>query len=403
MVAIKKEDRDYADSLIREIHTLFSNGGLSGESITRYSRLSYILTGLVHIRGYDDYSKEKQQYVDSLLWQHDKVVDLDSFRQIAIDNSKIKGKPTKTEVLFRFHIDENDLKVILESTSFGKEIRIVAKEEYRKIFDSSHNFKTQIKYDDYLEPYTSEGLWCIGQSYGPSHYAALSQAISEVELLRALINLKLTSNVMHYQTQPMQISSISPSKYFFGLVNNEIGLFWKISIGQHKKEDRKIESGNLNLVIETINNFHSLRRCSLVNDVTTCLYIFQEALDNYQRDYTFILLWSIIDILIPDIKNNDVLIRSIYKDIDREIDEILNILHNKRNLFVHQGKYTIFDLLDVNYLKHTIEDLFYFCFKASEKLNNTHELSLMLKKIRDKENTKREKEIIDYLVEKSMV
>ena len=402
MITIKTKERDFVNSLIVEANSLFEGNSLTGNNIVDFNRISYILSGLIDIKGFDKFSREKGSFVESILWKKEEVKDLKTFEKTAQDLLTEKVTPVRAEILFRSHIRKDNIEQIIKNTNYKKSIRILSKEEYTDLLESSYNVQTQYKSDDFFKEYSKTGVWCVFHSYDKNFRSASSKAIFEIEFLRALINFRLGRGRIQVQSKPMQFSEVSPSKYFFELVDDNIG-FWKYSLGQHKTIDKLIDNESLAAVIDFINTVHSLNECSLKDDLKTCIHIYNEALDNYQRDYSFLLIWTIIDILIPDIKNNIKLIKRIYKNISRKQQGIIDILHQKRNLFIHQGKYSIFNISDVNYLKLVVEDLIIFCFNAIEKIRNSNDLTFLLSKVQDRKRTIKEKDIIAYIIEKGLL
>ena len=104
MITIKTKERDFVNSLIIEANSLFEGNSLTGNNIVAFNRISYILSGLIDIKGFDKFSREKGSFVESILWKKEEVKDLKTFEKTAKDLLTEKVTPIRAEILFRSHI-----------------------------------------------------------------------------------------------------------------------------------------------------------------------------------------------------------------------------------------------------------------------------------------------------------
>lgn len=391
-----KKNKKYTEELVCKIHTLYKGAALVGDDITRYDEYIEIISYNCKVTGFDDLVPGKKSFISSIFNPEYNVKSISDFYEKGEELLKKRIDPKEVSILFRAHMDSISFTKIIEKTEFLKNTVILSKKEYFPIINNSHNVKVQNRNDVSFWEYVNEGTWCKFPIKEKNYRTAANAAVNRIELFRAIINFVLNSKRIHIQSHPVQLSDISPSKYFFEIYRDDIA-FWKIPIGNFKFKEKNITESECSSIISFINNIDCLRTTNLKDDVLSALFIYNEAIDSNRFDYSFILLWSIIDILIPQIDKNEKLLKNLYIKGKQKKSNIIDMLHDKRNRFVHGGKFNLLGLSDVNLLKSIIEDLIVFACSVNNVAENSFDIAKILSKVENIKEVDHEIKLLKYV------
>ncbi len=391
-----KKNKEYTEELVSKIHTLYKGVALVGDDIIRYDEYIEIISYNCKVTGFDDLVPGKKSFISSIFLPEYNVKNISDFYKKGEELLKKRIDPKEVSILFRAHMDSISFAKIIEETEFLKNTIILSKNEYLTILNNSHNVKVQNRNNTSFWEYVNEGTWCKFSIKEKNYRTASIAAVNRIELFRAIINFVLNRKRIHVQSNPVQLSDISPSKYFFEIYRDNIA-FWKIPIGNFKFKDKNITELECSSIISFMNSIDCLRKTNLKEDVLSSLFIYNEAIDSDRFDYSFILLWSIIDILIPQIDKNEKLLKSLYVKGKQKQSNIIDMLHDKRNRFVHGGKFNLLGLSDVNHLKSIIEDLIVFACSLNDVAENSFDIAKILSKIVKKNEVDHEIKLLKYV------
>jgi len=128
-----------------------------------------------------------------------------------------------------------------------------------------------------------------------------------------------------------------------------------------------------------------MKDTNLKESIISSIMLLNEAMGCSRYDQMFILLWTIVDVLIPQIDCNDTLLANVFKKGREKRRRTIKMLHDKRNVLIHQGDSSFIDENSVNQLKLIIETLINFCSYVSTAAQTTNEIVFLLSKLKSKD------------------
>jgi hypothetical protein len=382
--------------LILETPLLFSKGALYGDNVRKYSESIDLIAYCCDIPGFEDLTKEKAGFVSAIFHPENKISSIDDFYRIGSELLEKRIDPSEARILFRFHADSGSLGKIIQSSGYRSTLEILGHDDYMPLLKESHNINTQAKYYDGFWEYAEHGTWCQFRRKEKNFRTAATAAINDVEFLRSLINFRLNLGKGHVDLKHVPLSDLPPSRWYFEIYKGSI-YHWRYSFGDWEYKDYVISEDVIAPVIDFIEKVEALRESELKKSIVSSISLYNEAIDSNKYQYVFLILWSIIDILVPRIEKNERLLSNIYLKDREQQAALISLLHEKRNRFVHAGKYEIFSIDDVNYLKKVIEDLVLFAFGASGIAQNAYDIAYLLEKMENPKRAIRELELLEYV------
>jgi len=394
MKKIKIEIKNlFIRNLITETAKLNKGNGLLGNEVFTFSQNTDLIAYNCDISGYPRLSADKQKIVRSALLHHKKVIDYDSFVKEIESIIESQIDPKKASILFRLHVDSETANYISENLNISDKLKIISIDELLSTLKRSHNVVTQMKNKEHFWDYIEDGIWCELSNYNINFSLASNTAVNKIETARSLLNYFLDRKRVHYQSEPQPMVEIPPSKYFFEIYTGEV-VWWKYSIGNYKYIDKSIDPNVSKEIIKECNKVYSIKDNKLKENIISSIFLLNEAMGCSRYDQMFIILWTIVDVLIPQIDCNERLLPNIFKNGREKQKLIIKMLHSKRNILVHQGDSSFINEDSVNQLKLIIDALIYFCISVSEIAQNTEDVISLLFKLKSKKNIDKEISII---------
>ena len=394
-----KRKVEIKDNFIRNLITvtakLYEGNALSGSNITIFHENTDIIAYNCDISGYPKLSAKKQSIVRAAIQPDNGVIDYESFvKEInSIINSQIS--PMKAAVLFRLHTDYETAAAITEKLNIGDELRITTIDEYLPMLKKSHNVVTQMKHTPGFWEYMKNGTWCELSSHNKNFRSATDTAVSRIEVARSMLNFFLDRKRVHFQSKPQPMTEIPPSKYFFEIYERDV-VWWKYSFGNYKYIDKKINQETCDVIVEECNKVYAIKDSKLKESIISSMMLLSEAMGCSRYDQMFIMLWTIVDVLIPKIDCNEKLLANIYKKGREKQKRTIKMLHDKRNVLIHQGISSFIDENSVNQLKLIVETLIQFCCHVSDTAKTTDDIVFLLYKLNSKDIIDREMSLLSF-------
>ncbi len=181
-------------------------------------------------------------------------------------------------------------------------------------------------------------------TYGPE--AAFEIAADRIDLLRVFLNLPSTlGGFTYFRSEPKALSEIPPTPIYviFDQEGKRVTFYFTIEKYDYKLV--KISSNRKSSVQYLLSKFVSkpISKSSW-EYVLNILRQYQKALDASITEFAFLAMWQVFENSIgfeeEMIRNREIQSRvSVFVRLDPISIEILDILIDKRNKFVHSGKY----------------------------------------------------------------
>lgn len=364
------------EDLIKEAISLYSGDGtLKNEAIIHFDIILYIIADKIKFPSNTVNNKEKRNLIMDAL-NHLKDIKNTSYEEFKryIEEGSRKSGWKKYSIVFSLNLSKENMEKLTGIDLDNKTLENVNKDDFcRKIskkFDLDRN----------LHQYFEKAEWCKVTLWVPDEESAFSFGYSFSEQIRSLINFVLASHKIYYQRPPRPLSSIAPSYCYFLFDEEENYINHYYSIWHYDYKQVNISDKDFKKVINFIKEVddldkskeHKLKRMFLES-----LRLYNEALDSDRYEFSFIVLWSIVDILIPNIKNNKEYLKNFFRE-DKKWEQMIDALYNKRNLLIHQGKIFDVDLDDLNLLKFVIDALLKFVFDISKDFQKPEQFKKLI-------------------------
>jgi len=394
---MKIKNEEFCKNLVEAmINDYPANGTFVNNSYEKLHQQIYVLADFLTINEFAYNNSEKRNFIFKVIALSKKANGsnkFEDFLEICREKESEKVKPNHFHVVFSFNSSSS---IYDPSNPLFYNISPVSIKTYDEKacrHDSIGNDYQKLKGNIDLEKFN----WYVFSVKAPTSIIAQNIAVERIENIRALVNFYLISNRIHFQSHPDILTEVFSSVFIY--TTNEDN---EVQLVSHSSEfdmsrfyyDNPETIGNL---LVFLNAYSKIKKCQLKEIVSSCIRIYTVALDSKNREYMFLMLWSIIDVLLPDIKNNYKILCNIFVKENDFIRALVSAMYNKRNLLVHQGHHEIFDLEDINNLKQIIDNLLYFCIKFIPKLASTTELSNLLLKLSSKENIRIDKKLLKII------
>lgn len=401
----KKKILQYAINAIQLYNT--GTTSLSGGNIFKFKRIVYILGNLINIEGFPHnndqkrslisrgiarFSKYKRKSLNSLL----KAIETEVVRwdkQVSnkffvvfpwnVENKTLRG--TRHFIIERMKLKTRSLSYVARNFDF--------KGPYH-LLNQNKNMRGNIRNSTYI----------IVEVFAKNEADAFNTAYQKEELLRALCNFALSYGIISWQWgRPSPLAPINPPSVI--LIFNAERKFVEYWTGgwEYRYKLLRLKPRHLKAIKEIIKDFKKLKSNKLKDILIDCLKLYNYALDEIERGYTFLHLWQILELIalkepsgisLEKVKNR---IKAIYKS-NPVISDVLDALFRKRNQLVHEGKLSNFSLEDVNQIKLIAEGCINFLFSHVNKLKNKEGLHDFYENITQSESRlKRKITVLKYI------
>lgn len=307
-------------------------------------------------------------------------------------------KKYQFNIAFSFNISKE---LIIEK--LNKEIKCININDYiNRYVESNEYLKSENKNSTAFSFQIKNMKWFIIPMYGNNENEAFNKAQENIENLRALINIGIDYKRIHYQSKPMQISTISPSKYYFIFDSkNEYVNSYKTT-EDFNYTNYSINENEESRIME-FNKQINKSKGDIKITLKYCLQLYLLALDNSIYTYSFFVFWSIIETFLPNVDSRILCLKNLYKLTAKREREIIDIVYHKRNISLHQGKYDSIDINDLNFCKQIVDVLLSFVFLISSSFSSLKDIEQILKRMNTKDALMIEMKYIEFINSKIFI
>lgn len=265
---------------------------------------------------------------------------------------------------------------------FNDKIKIYSYKYILKNFDCE-KIKNKAKYVNKIkESFKPSFTYFVIEEYSTDVYRAEDSAVGKIELLRSIINFVDDLGTLHLMGEAKPISLIYPSHAFFAFDSNKNYLaYWTTSL-THESKEIDFNHGLISqykVIEETerlLKVINSINKGSLRTIISNALYLYNEALDNYETKWvSFLNLWQIFE-LIARASQNNLKQGQVRKRIVSLLDEkdlyenIFEVIKDKRNKSVHEGIIKEITHHDINMVIEVAQHAIVFLIFNAKKLKN---------------------------------
>ena len=265
---------------------------------------------------------------------------------------------------------------------FGDKIKIYSHKYIIKNFDCE-NIKNKARYINKIkESFKPSYTYLVIEEYSTDVYMAEESAFGKIELLRSIINFVDDFGTLHLMGEGKPISLIYPSQAFFAFDSNKKDTaYWTTSL-THESKEIDFNHGSISqykIIEETerlLKVINSINKGSLRTIISNALYLYNEALDNYETKWvSFLNLWQIFELIARASQNNlkqDQVRKRIVSLLDEKdlYENIFEVIKDKRNKSVHEGIIKEITHHDINMVIEVAQHAIVFLIFNAKKLKN---------------------------------
>ncbi|MEM3423851.1 MAG: hypothetical protein QXE51_04735 [Nitrososphaeria archaeon] len=393
-------EKSQIEDLLKQAISLYSKEGSAKNELILYykfQKILYVISDLLDFPSKIN-NREKRNLIERVIehLRSSDSIDYQVFYKSLLEEDKKRLKWEKYSFLFSFNISEEYMKFFE-----GLKLGCYSLENINKDY-FLNKLKENLKIAE-VKDYFAKSEWARVIVHASDKEQASKLGWLFSERIRALINFILTFNKINYVSHPMQLSRISPSHFYFLFDVDDNYIEYYKQIEEYRYKTMNFCSTELDNIVKFIKDFNNLPDSKLKNVLLECFQLYNIAIDSSKYDYSFIVLWSIIDILVDVKKGKDILKKLYYKTPnERLMCLLIDALYNKRNQLIHQGRVLDIDIDDINYLKSIIASLLWFVFELlrerGEKFGNLSQLREILSILDFEEDKLQERiDMISYI------
>lgn len=401
-VTIKQRIHQRLLNLLRETLNLVSpdSGRIEGMSnIISFDRNLLIIDSQVSIAGYEEFDLQKMRIV------RDAIVRLSKYKVRTVPYFK---KAIEAEVrtlrrrrryqfyaVFPTLIDLRSLCGIKHFSLAGNIVEVLNLEQMKKRFNidsaTEHSFMDLPgRTGRFLVANQNDIAYLTLERLEPTPVQAFANAGKIMDLFRAIISFSLNRNMYHAQggrPQPLAFVSCSPCYYVFDR-NGGFKDYWldfSSPINLHLRRLNSQQVRDITRFIELFNQGLQRGRNLTEKVLEPMLRQYGLALDQSDRDMTFLCLWQVLEFLalahlerLPD-KEKGRRIQALSRS-ERE-KEVFECLYKRRNLLVHRGRFNVRLEDELNALKSLCDYSISFLFEKIDKMDDWRALKYYLQNV----------------------
>lgn len=387
--------KKYYAKLYSEVNSLES---YSGDQYIKIERVIYILSDIIHLEKGDVNEPIKRNILRKCVLQCKSIGETEFEKYIESINSYI----SKTKEFHRYsayipvNINIKDFIDIKDVFSDIIEFESIKEEELFSELSFDTTTAEQLKYKISKDS-IQNNYWYRTIIYSDNPINAFNILNKKSNIVRSLINFSLIYNVESIRHELHVLSRVLPFRYLV-IIDSES----KYASFQYQLEDFNysivtIKKNEKEKIIRIVSQILSIKDCEIKNTLIIIIKLYNDALDHSLNEYSFLILWSIVDIVLPNIETNKELLKGLFKEEFEEMKYLIDALYTKRNTIIHRGALDAIDDNDINRIRDIIDALISFLIKVSESFKTLNEVEILLKKLLNKENLKTEEKVIEYI------
>ena len=305
-------------------------------------------------------------------------VDYGSLRSFVQESLK-KGEPKRFSLLVPFNSTDATLEEIANAFPEGPPLRSASADEAVNLLPWA-GMPSGTSSKEEIEQYCRNSTWLAFDTPHHEMLSAFQNGYRRYDLFRAFVNLGLTLNKVTRWITPLP-SPLSPvgTPWFMLLLNDQGALVDSFfTLPDSHQRSAQLTPALWESVRKVSVPYKTMADCQLRDMLSEALILYNTAGDTNVPDHSYLQLWFILEMLIPDPKHVADRLKGLYKSSAFEERKMVEILAEKRNTIVHQGKTESIDLADINFLRLTVQHLLLFAFAQGKEIRTSHELSELL-------------------------
>lgn len=400
-VTIKQRIHQRLLDLLRETLNLVSrdSGWIEGMSNTiSFDRNLLIIDSQVSIAGYEELGLQKMRIV------RDAIVRLSKYKLRTVPYFK---KAIEAEVrtlrrrrryqfyaVFPTLIDSRSLCGIERFSLARNILEVLNLEQMKKRFDMNRASTDSFmdlpgRTGRFLTAKQNDIAYLTLARLEPDSKQAFASAGKVMDLFRAIVSFSLNRNMYHSQggrSQPLAFVSCSPCYYVFNR-KGDFEDYWLDFSSPISLHLRRLNSQQVQDIMRFIQLFNQgLQRGNLTEKVLEpMLRQYGLALDQSDRDMTFLCLWQVLEFLalahlerLPD-KEKGRRMQALSRN--KREREVFECLYKRRNLLVHRGRFNVRLQDELNALKSLCDYSISFLFENIDKMDDWRTLKYYLQNV----------------------
>jgi len=414
IIIIKKENKKKVTEFIKSAISLYEPNSveLRNGNIHKFNQYVYALSNLIIIKNIKDVT-DSQSLIRSAIQKSKDSPQFnleDYLKLLKKDGEKaLKKQIKKFYFVFPLKIKYNSIKK-RHFNLFEDKIKIYSYKYIRKNFDCEEIKKEARIEIKIKESFKTSFAYFVIEEYSSDVYIAANSAFGKIELLRSIINFLDDFGSLHLTGEAEPISLIYPPQAFFAFDSNKIYLGpWYTNLTYESKEidfnyglfpQTKVVEGTEKL----IKLIDSINKGKLRTLILNSLYLYNEALDNYETKWvSFLNLWQIFELIARASQNNlkqDQVCKRIVSLLDEKdiYENIFEVIKDKRNKSVHEGITKDITHHDINMVIEVAQHAIVFLIFNAKKLKNLEGLEFFYNNVNTLEKDfQRKRDILKHI------
>jgi len=361
--------KDKKEIIIKCLTLLEENSSLSSEGKPRITLGIYynfikeiFLENIIFSNDLPERTRRKILHLSIFRWINYKKLDNPNqkiklfINAINYEYKKAVNQIRKFSVLMFLNIDRDSIKEFWDISLLGESLKLISWNEVSK-FDI-HNLWERLNFQNNNNSILFKEIEITKASpdiftFTPILYdvetfdsgAALEIASEKLDLFRAIINLSLVIHRYTYsRPEPIALSKILPSPIYIIFCDNKIDNIYS-PVDKYKYKKESVPNNKIDFIKSLSSKFEVTPQSkSTWNFLKNILLLYQNSLDIGSPEFTFLSIWQVLEnsLTLNETSINNQQILSRLKQLincDPYVLEMVEILINTRNKYVHKGNY----------------------------------------------------------------
>ena len=258
--------------------------------------------------------------------------------------------------------------------------------------NTTEQLKYKIKEDNIQNIY-----WYKTIIYSDSPMNAFNILNKKSNMMRSLINFGLLYGIESIRHELHVLSKVPPYRYLVIIDSESKYASFQYQLEHFNYSTIRISKDEKEKLNRIITKILGMKESEIKNTIFSIIKLYNDALDHSLNEYSFLIFWSIADIILPNIETNKELIKGLFKEEFEEMKYLVDALYTKRNMIIHRGSLDAIDDNDINRIRDIIDALISFLIRVSDKFKTLEEVEILLNRLLKKKNLKTEEKILEYI------
>lgn len=356
---------------LMDILSVGEGGEVSTTELFKLDAYLRILSGTVVITGVEDLER-KRSLIGRAAFRRLKRYrkqSLAAFRQALAAETRRhhRGVPAGYWILLPLHIPPTQLERFRWFTVLGTRLTVRSWKRVRADFDLERFLQdTMLPMDGLTISLEADFTPMMAMVRGRDSHEAFREAARAFELFRSLLNLKGQFGVMYrrfgFQLKPLG-NILPPPVYGVFSSDGAYLEFWYNTARYDKYDTNRVRAQDIVAARNLARRFGiSVGQNETAALVVDAVQKYGEALAAREWGLCFLVFWQILELL--TLQTSGLSMKQVTNRIcallgqDQLVADLLRVLYDTRNEFVHLGRFTASDeegLIEVNLLKHVVD------------------------------------------------